>query len=267
MNLRSLGYRTDLIFPRFDGILCDRGDYLVIRTPANPLFYWGHFLLFAAPPGAGDLDRWRELFTEEFRALPHVKHFAFGWDAPDDAKGDVQPFLAVGFHCFTNVVLATESVQPPPHPNTAIVIRPLTTDAEWEASLDLHLLCHGNDDPSGDLTFIRNQWSRFRALTQAGSGAWLGAFLGDQLVGALGIFAEGELGRFQEVSTHPDYRRQGICGTLVHFASQYGFAQLGAQRLVIVTEEGSHAARVYQAVGFQPQERQCGLTWWEGMES
>jgi hypothetical protein len=46
MDIRSLGYRTDLFFPRFDGIIIDRGSYLVIRTPGNPHFYWGQFLLF-----------------------------------------------------------------------------------------------------------------------------------------------------------------------------------------------------------------------------
>lgn len=265
MHLHSLGYRTDLIFPRFDGLILDRGDYLVIQTPANPLFYWGHFLFFAAPPEAGDLDRWQQLFTNEFRALPHVKHFAFGWDAPDGAVGEIQPFLDAGFHCFKDIVLVAETVHPPPHPNTAIGIRALTTDAEWAAALDLHLLCHGSEDPSGDLTFIRTQWARFRAMTQVNRGAWLGAYLGEQLVGALGIFVEGELGRFQEVSTHPAYRRQGICGTLVHHASCYGFTQLGAQRLVIVTEEGYHAARVYQSVGYQQREWQSGLSWWEGI--
>lgn len=265
MNLRSLGYRTDLIFPRFDGAILDRGDYLVIQTPANPLFYWGHFLLFAAPPGPADFVRWRQLFAAELDALPHVRHVALGWDAPDGMLGAIQPFLDAGFQCFKDLVLVTERVHPPPYPNTAIAIRALTTDDEWAAALALHLRCHGAEDPSGDLTFIRNQWARYRAMTQAGRGAWLGAFLDAQLVGALGIFAEGELGRFQEVSTHPDYQRQGICGTLVHYASHYAFERLGARRLVIVTEEGYHAARVYQAVGFQPKEWQSGLAWWEGI--
>lgn len=52
-------------------------------------------------------------------------------------------------------------------------------------------------------------------MTQAGRGVWLGALLGDQLVGALGLFVEGDMGRFQEVSTHLAFRRQGICATLL----------------------------------------------------
>ena len=39
MIIRSLGYCTDLFFPRFDGEVIDRGDFLIIRTPANPTFY------------------------------------------------------------------------------------------------------------------------------------------------------------------------------------------------------------------------------------
>jgi hypothetical protein len=135
MNLHSLAYRADLILPRFDGIILDRGDYLVIRTPTNPLFYWGHFLLFIAPPGPGDFDRWRQLFAEEFGDLPQVKHITLGWDAPDGTQGEIQPFLDAGFHYSKEVVQVAETVYPPPYPNAAIAIRLLTTDAEWAATI------------------------------------------------------------------------------------------------------------------------------------
>src|SRR3990172_6867910 len=62
MNPRSLAWRTDLIFPRFDGEILDRGRYLVIRTPSNPTFYWGNFLLFDGPPAPGDDEPWPPLF-------------------------------------------------------------------------------------------------------------------------------------------------------------------------------------------------------------
>jgi ribosomal protein S18 acetylase RimI-like enzyme len=265
MILRSLGYRTDLFFPRFDGVILDRGDYLVVQTPTNPAFYWGNFLLFASPPAPGDLGHWRQCFAEELGVPPQIKHLTFGWDAPDGDKGDVQPFLDVGFQCFTNVVLTTESVQPPPHPNGTVAIRSLVTDAEWERALSLHMLAHGGGESSGEVAFNRKQMERYRAMTQAGRGAWLGAFLNECLVGALGLFCEGQIGRFQEVSTHPDYRRQGICGTLIHHATRYGLAELGAQRLVIVAEAGDAAVRVYQSAGYQMVEWQSGLAWCEGI--
>ena len=46
MEIRSLGYRTDLMVRAREGSLVeDRGDYLVIRSPGNPAFWWGNFLL------------------------------------------------------------------------------------------------------------------------------------------------------------------------------------------------------------------------------
>ena len=65
MEVQSLGYRTDLIFPKFDGQILDRGKYLVILTPTNPTYYWGNFLLFANPPDKGDLENWKAIFSKE----------------------------------------------------------------------------------------------------------------------------------------------------------------------------------------------------------
>ena len=77
MKLKSLGYRTDLIFPEFDGQIIDRGDYLVILTPTNPTFYWGNFLIFPKPPVEGDLDKWKAMFTEEIGSIIQAEHFTF----------------------------------------------------------------------------------------------------------------------------------------------------------------------------------------------
>ena len=92
MQIRSLAYQTDLCFPRLDGEVMDRGDYVVIRTPSNPTFHWGNFLLFDRPPASGDLDRWRRLFAEEIGAAPATQHLAFGWDSVEGETGDIQPF-------------------------------------------------------------------------------------------------------------------------------------------------------------------------------
>lgn len=41
----SLGWRTDLIFARFDGQVTDCGKHVRVRTPANPTFWWGNLHL------------------------------------------------------------------------------------------------------------------------------------------------------------------------------------------------------------------------------
>ena len=49
MQVTSLGFRTDLALRVLEGAeVTDRGDYLVVRSPDNPTFYWGNFLLLGA---------------------------------------------------------------------------------------------------------------------------------------------------------------------------------------------------------------------------
>nr|MDP9125835.1 N-acetyltransferase [Pseudomonadota bacterium] len=77
----SLGWRTDLIFARFDGQVTDCGNHVCVRTPGNPMFWWGNFLLFRQAPQAGDLDRWMALFDDEIASQqPASRHRAFGVD-------------------------------------------------------------------------------------------------------------------------------------------------------------------------------------------
>jgi RimJ/RimL family protein N-acetyltransferase len=263
MHLRSLGYRTDLMFPRFDGLVVDRGEYLVVRTPSNPRFWWGNFLLFAAPPGPEDLPRWRELFAAEIGEPPQIDHLAFGWDAPDGATGALQPFLDAGFALIRNVVrtATTTAVHPPPRPHDALVMRPVSSALDWQEALELQLRCQDDTDlTEAFVAFTHRQMVRYRMMAEAGRGAWFGAFLDDVMVGGLGVFTEDGLGCFQEVVTNPAYRRQGICGTLVAHASQYAFAQLGAQTLVIVTDSAD-AGRIYESVGYRVVEQQVGVDW------
>ncbi|HEX7021645.1 MAG TPA: hypothetical protein VF171_02230, partial [Trueperaceae bacterium] len=126
MELASLGCRTDLFFHRFEGEVTDRGDYLVVRTPSNPTYRWGNFLLFDRPPGEGDFGRWTELFALEVGEPPMTEHMVFSWDATGGEPGYVLPFLEAGFALDESVVFATDRVQLPPKVNHEVVLRPLT---------------------------------------------------------------------------------------------------------------------------------------------
>jgi GNAT superfamily N-acetyltransferase len=260
MDVRSLAWRTDLFFPRFDGIVEDRGDYLVVRTPDNPGFYWGSFLLFAGPPEADSLPGWKRLFAREIAAVQPAGHLAFGWDSPTGERGAVEPFLAEGFLLQENAVLTAAELVPPPHPNRDVSIRPLATDAEWAQALDNQVDCRGPEFPIDEYRpFKARQMARYRRMADAGRGAWLGAFAGERLVADLGVFAGGGLARFQMVETHPDFRGRGICATLVHESARYARAVLGAETLVITADEHYHAGRIYESLGFRRTERQLGV--------
>ena len=116
MRVTSLGFRTDVALRVLEGAqTTDRGDYLVVRTPDNPDFYWGNFLLLGAWPGPGTGDGWLARFAAEF---PRARHVALGVDSVDEhgADGDAEvpaEFLAAGLEPERVTVLTCADVRPP----------------------------------------------------------------------------------------------------------------------------------------------------------
>jgi ribosomal protein S18 acetylase RimI-like enzyme len=262
MKIRSLGYRTDLIFPAFEGEIIDRGHYVVVRTPSNPTFYWGNFLLFARPPQEGDFQTWRNLFAREIGAPPEVEHQAFGWDSPDGGHGFLEPFIQAGFEANHDVVLAADAPHAPPRPSQSVSIRALASDAEWLQAIDLQVTCRdAAHKMPGYREFRERSMERYRKMSVKGLGFWYGAFIADRLVADLGIFRDKDLGRYQSVETHPDFRRQGIAGTMIYEAGRHAMTRYGLRQLVMIAEQDSDPARLYQSLGFAPLERSEGLLW------
>jgi GNAT superfamily N-acetyltransferase len=264
MNVTSLACRTDLIFPHFDGIVADHGDYLVVRSPLNPTFYWGNFLLFARPPLAGDYDRWRELFAREVGLPPETKHVAFTWDSAEGEEGIVQPFLDAGFNLERNVVQVTHSLQLPPRASLDVTIRSLSAEAEFQQVIEQQVISRDEGhEENAYRTFRIFMMERYRRMEQAGLGHWYGAFLDDRLVADLGVFHDGRgLGRYQSVETHPDFRKRGIAGRMVYEAGRQAMSEYGLDTLVIIAEADSSPSRLYESAGFKPVERNVGLLWW-----
>ena len=255
MPITNLGFRTDVTLRVLEGAqVTDRGDHLVIRSPDNPTFYWGNFLLLGAPPAPGTAVTWLARFAAEF---PTAEHVAFGVDGARDDAGVPGDFPAAGLEPQRESVLTCSAVNPPPRPNELADIRPLTSDADWQQSLDLGIRCHRDD--GGQEYLIRRTAAR-RRLTEAGTGAWFGAFTGGRLMAQLGIFDVGDgLARYQHVETDPAARRQGLAGTLVWRAGSYAREVLGAGTLVIVADPAEGAIRVYRSCGFADAQGQLSF--------
>jgi GNAT superfamily N-acetyltransferase len=265
MNLRSLGYRTDLIFARFAGEITDFGHYMVVRTPSNPTFYWGNFVLFDRPPNSGDLKDWLEIFAKE---IPYAKHIAIGWDGQE--PGDAQAFVAAGLDFEETTVMTATEIHAPPKVNLEATYRTFESEDDWAQLLELGLLC--NDDgyePDGYRVFLQRKNLNRRRMGEAGLGSWFGAFLEDRLVCSMGLYSDAgfegnhfdgnRVARFQSVETHPDFRRRGLCGSLVHHVAKHGLEVMQAKTLVMCADPEYHAARIYESVGFRPTERQYAL--------
>ena len=255
MDVTSLAYRTDLALLQLGGSeIVDHGTHLVVRTAHNPTFFWGNFLLLATAPPGDLVDHWVRVFEHEF---PEARHRSFGIDGVSHDPGALTPFLARGYEDDVSTVLTTQALHPPPRPNTEATIRPLVNDDDWEQQVRLDL---AGEDQHVTEEFASRRATTDRALADQGHGRWYGAFLGDRLVASLGVVrASPGLARFQQVITHPDARRQGLAGTLVHAAGSFALAELGAETLVIVADPGYHAIEIYRSVGFVENESQLAV--------
>lgn len=252
MHVTSLGLRTDLaLLERSGSTIEDCGDHLVVRTPSNPTFYWGNFLVLDHLPAAEVVDEWLERFAA---ALPDARHRALAFDCADGDISALAGFAERGFTVETSAVMTARSVQPPPSPNGDAEFRPLASDEDWAQSVALTLASHDGYEEN-HLQFVTLRAESNRALVADGRGAWFGAFVDGRLVTQMGlVLASAGLARFQSVETHPGFRRRGLAGTVVHRVGEYGFSDLEAETLVMVADPNDAAIRIYRAVGFTVTE-------------
>jgi ribosomal protein S18 acetylase RimI-like enzyme len=258
VDIESLGFRTDLLLLKLSGSeFNDTGEYVVVRTPDNPGYWWGNFLLYRTPFAPGDLPARLAAFHAEFPAANHV---ALGIDSVDGVVGAEDELVAAGIEVARDVVMTASEVVAPSRPNDESTYRYLSSDDDWEQLLQLGLATAPMEVDEGYIDFSRRKLESRRALVEAGHGKWFGAFAGDRLQSALGLMFDGQgLARFQNVQTHPDDRNQGIASTLVHRASTYGLTEGGAKTLVMVADPEYLAIRLYRALGFNDTETQLQL--------
>lgn len=254
MKLNSLCLKTDLIFIKFDGEVIDREKYLVVKCNSNPNFFWGNLLIFNNAPKLGDFNNWKKIFKQEFTD-PRIYHQTFAWD--EEEMGDVSEFLDEGFELEKSVVLVADKnqIKLPAKSHKSVVVTPLKNIDDWKTVIELQTATnpqYGN--------FYKKQATTYQKMIEKNLGQWFGAYLDGMLVGSLGIFTEGNIGRFQIVSTHPKYQRLGICKALVFKASEYAFKKMGVETLVMVADAEYHAAKVYESVGFVPKEKVYGVS-------
>jgi len=261
VKVQSLGYRTDLIIRDFEGSqIEDRGDHLVIRSPGNPDFWWGNFVL-VPPLAPGDVARWADRFPAEF---PGAEHVAIGVDSTDAAAPGQAELAAAGLDVERSVVLTAGpgELRLPRRPNAEATYRALSGDADWEQALALRFAISEGGPGGGDSEFNRARVATERALTEAGRATWQGAFLGGELVAQMGIVADNTSGlaRYQNVETHPGFRQRGLAGTLTWHTGRAGLAALGgAGTLVIIADPDYVAISVYRSVGFTDLEWHTSL--------
>lgn len=264
--MKNLGYLTDAIFHRLDGEVTDRGDYYLVRTPSNPTYFWGNYLLFKSKPHKGCFDHWMKIHEEEFG--PDPGHIAIGWDTYE--KGDFSDFLDHGFKPNEDLVLCLTGPPNQVRLNPDLEVRKFATDEDWQASIDGQIAEGFYSVSKADYRIFKtDQMANHRLNQERGKGNWWGAFLDGELVGDMGIYFDQEekIARFQNVGTAKAHRRKRVCSTLLDQVIKNTIAEEDIERLVIVAEHGSIAETIYRSFGFVEDGLQWGVYWHTGLGS
>lgn len=261
---RSLVLATDIDVLAIDHTVTRRDGYLVVRSPRNPAFWFGNFLVFDDAPRTGDGERWDRLFEREFADDPRVRHRTLHWDRSDGELGGTTEFTSRGYdlESVIGLIAAPDQLVVHPRANHDVTIRPLdpatggTDEPLWAAVVEIQVA--GRDRRLSDRAyrdFSRTRQRELRALFGAGRGAWYVALTpAGEVAASCGIVTTGERGRFQAVETAEAHRRRGICSRLVVDAAAHAASERTLRALVIAADADYHALGLYESLGFRRQE-------------
>lgn len=274
MRVENLGTVTELAVLGEAAVIEDRGDHLVVRCPEAPTYYWGNHLLLDRAPTADRVEHWLKTFAEAFPE-PEIRHVAIGWQDPTDDGPGIEAFRARGLILDDCCVTATE-VAPPREPLPAgMAIEVVRDEADWRALERMAVeLRDKRHERTAYARFVADRFARRRIQAAQGELVWFAAKIDGRIAGDLGLFvvrapprgvdasgvaARYPIARFQAVSTHPDFRRRGVCSALLTEACHHAIDALGVRRLVILVDEQGPAWRIYRRHGFRPVARVRGV--------
>jgi ribosomal protein S18 acetylase RimI-like enzyme len=249
----SIAFATDLAALTAEGSVVEReAGYRVVRTPQNPAFRWGNFLLADADAELDDPRSWALLHRKHF---PDLGFVAVGVDDPAPRFAE-EHWRAAGFTIEHNAVLRApveRIIRPVDAP-----IRPLTTDADWAETLAIGR----EEEPADeDPAFGERRNAMERLGVENGAARWLGADVDGRIVASLGIVDGGDgVARYQNVQTLRAYRRRGLASDLLAAAARVAADEFAARELVIVAESPGPAVGLYRRLGFADSEVQVQMT-------
>ncbi len=248
MRTLPAGWATDLAILEHSGSTVeDHGDHLVVRTPNNPDFHWGHCLFVTDKDDVGDAGRWVETFQSAFAEAAWV---AIGLARMPDEQA---AWVERGLDLELDDVLTTSTLPRQMPLPEGYTVRRLSGE-DWAQSVDRSVAENDRtdeQDPASFERFAQGQVRARRALSERGIGASFGAFADGILVSELGIVRCGRRARYQSVGTDDEHRRRGLASHLLGVAARWS-ADHGCNRWVIVTEATNPAGRVYRSLGFVP---------------
>lgn len=133
-------------------------------------------------------------------------------------------------------------------------IRPLVSEADWEAYWELQLLdwreMRAREGHPPDEDIARSMWVANKAK-QPPVQNWF-AYVKDKPVAYFNSWEGPDgVGQVENLFTHPDFRNRGIARALIHHCVRESRAK-GAGPVVIVADPTDTPKHIYAAMGFRP---------------
>ena len=255
MKLKSLGIKTDLMFFKQNGIVEDRGDYILVRSPDNPGFFWGNLLIFPNPPEKGDFEKWIDLFKKEFSGVDDIEHMTFEWGSSRKTN-ELEKFEKAGFEYDETDVLIAENGIEPEFVNKDIVMKKIVSIEDWRQIIDFQIEVNPDGYDEEHLRpFTEKRFKDYKSYSDSGLGNWYAAYESNKIVADLGLYSDNGVSRFQSIKTHESYRKKGIAQTLMKYAAD----DIGGDYFVIQAEDDGPAINMYKTIGFKPLEVISGI--------
>jgi GNAT superfamily N-acetyltransferase len=257
----SLFLRSEFIFWREHCELEDLGDAIVIRTPSNPYWRWGHLIVTKEPPCVEDLARWHSVYDKKIKPYQNTPNRIIIWDGPPIDDAAKEAYASDGLRYGSFDVLVLSSLTEPAHPNPRIEIRELAADSDrWLDVIESNVESFGPEaDSPGYRDFTSRRSAQYQTMVGESKGHWYAAYIDNSFAGSLGLFTGDGLCRFQEVAVRPKFRKQSVASHLLYYATQGALAEHPEKPVIIVGARKSEAMRVYQSMGFNKHSESQSL--------
>src|SRR5579883_1776182 len=177
---KSLFLRSEFIFWREHSELKDIGDAIVIRTPANPYWRWGHILVLKTAPRMEDVERWRSVYEKELKPYQYTPARILVWDEGklDEAAREAFATDRMKFSSFD--VITLNKLSAPQYVNSNIELRDLAgnDDEAWQHVTDTNIECFALEKEADTYReYAQNRIAHHRTLVIKGLGLWYAAYV------------------------------------------------------------------------------------------
>ncbi|MCB1197513.1 MAG: GNAT family N-acetyltransferase [Deltaproteobacteria bacterium] len=249
MELISKGQKTDIVMDSLETSIENTPDYIVVRTPSMPDYYSGNKVIFPQPAQSEqEFAKWMDLYRQKFD-VPKQGFMHFTWDQ-NPAETDWTIYTKQGFTIFTGHTLSLQQIEKPARLNQQVRVRTIHWKQDFHSWKALHVDPHG----SASIEYQQRYWQmkglKLQQFQEIFPGQRWVIEQDGELVADLGLYAIKDIARFHAPMVAPKWRKKGYATRLIYEAAVFAKQYWQVREMILVSEVGSDADRLYAQLGF-----------------